>query len=282
MDIIEEGIYSTQSSLLGYPDSSKGRVSNYYPGTTNLSRDEVRMVQEVLYVLKQETENTRLRKLNSIDGIDRYELLIASATKKISGNRKGQEVHSKDGKRFEIFFTTGDHSRELHAVNKCLQEAKKYASTERQAQMIEKYLECFETGDIKAHKDAQHLWVQDGSPTVETLHGFIEYYRDPHQVRAEWRGAVLIENKQESQLYASLVQNARSCIQLLPWNVHSTAFEADDFKAPVFRVMDGLSHYPYLFSEVNQTSAMTFVSSSIPAGTNGPNVCSPFPQVQSV
>ena len=59
-----------------------------------------------------------------------------------------------------------------------LSEAKKNAANDTQKKMLEAYIDHFDLGELRMHKESQKHWIKDTGPAVETNIGFIENYRD--------------------------------------------------------------------------------------------------------
>ena len=248
------GIYETKDSHLmhlGYPE--QGHMTTYYPDSPDITKEEIAIIGDVLEEKKLLLENTRLKKLPSGD----FELLIASGTKNppASDRDLGETTTiplsgKLEGKKLDLVF--GDYLNQMAKAAVEIKRAEKEAGNETERKMLEEYAKTFATGSINAFKESQKFWVQDKGPMVETNIGFVETYRDPHGVRAEWEGFVAMVNQERTRAFGKLVESASSMIPKLPW---SKDFEKDKFLSPDFTSLEVLS----------------FAGSGIPAGINIPN-----------
>lgn len=236
---------------LGFPD--KGHLSTYYPDSPDITQDEIEQISDFMAEKKLLPENTRLRKTKE----GNFQLLIASGLAKPppEGGDAGPETvfdlgEKLDGKKLELLY--GDHIEELAKIALHIKKAGLNAANDRQKQMMDEYANSFGSGSLNAFKESQKLWVKDIGPMVETNIGFIETYRDPANVRAEWEGLVAMVNRERTQAFQKLVDAAPSMIPKLPW---SRDFEKDNFQAPDFTSLE----------------VLTFNGSGIPAGINIPN-----------
>ncbi|KAJ9606867.1 hypothetical protein H2200_008877 [Cladophialophora chaetospira] len=248
------GIYETKNDALmhlGYPEA--GHMTNYYPDSPTITKEEISIVGDVLEEKKLLIENTRLRKLESGD----FELLIASGiSNPPASDRDLGDVKSIDltgslaGKRLHLVF--GDYREEMAKIALEMKKSGKEAANEVEEKMMEEYAKSFGSGSIQAFVESQRYWIRDKKPMVETDIGFVETYRDPHGVRGEWEGFVAMVNQERTRAFGKLVEAAPSMIPKLPW---SKDFEKDKFLSPDFTSLEVLS----------------FAGSGIPAGINIPN-----------
>ena len=252
---IKDAVFADRSKPalmhLGYPD--KGHLSNYYPESPEITQEEIETIDAFMADKKLMLENTRLRKLE--DGS--FEVLIASGLSKSppEGSDIGEISEWKlegdlTGKTVTLRF--GDHIEEMAKIALHIKKAGLHAANETQKQMMDNYAKSFGTGSVKAFEDSQKLWVKDIGPMVESNIGFIESYRDPAGIRAEWEGFAAMVNLERTKAFKTLVDAASNMIPKLPW---SRDFEKDRFTPPDFTSLEVLS----------------FASSGIPAGINIPN-----------
>lgn len=204
---IDKAWTSNQPSRLGYPDATS--QSTYYIGSP-VSPEEVAIVSTALLKKSIDLENSRIRKTQL--GIDsRYDVLQAS----VSNSKSDHPFTSIDS--VPIYLEQGDHSEELEKICDSLKEAQKYASGDTQRQYVVNLIKSFECGNMEEYRKSQELWVQNSQPSVETVIGFVEPYRDPYGARAEFEGLVGIVDSGETKLLSALIKNADLYVASLPW-----------------------------------------------------------------
>ncbi|KAJ3287177.1 hypothetical protein HK104_008727 [Borealophlyctis nickersoniae] len=224
--------------LIGFP--ADGHVTGYY--SPNISKEEATFVQSFLESKDISPLNTRLFKTAECD----FELRVASAQ-----ITREPETFQHEGKRITVVY--GDFAEAMAEVADYLSKAKEVAANEHQRKMMEAYVESFTTGSIEAHKESQRHWIRDVGPVVESNIGFIETYRDPAGVRAEWEGFVAVVNKDMTKKFEKLVDGAPKFVPKLPW---PKEYEKDKFNRPDFTSLE----------------VVTFATSGTPpAGINIPN-----------
>ena len=155
-----------------------------------------------------------------------------------------------NGKTITLVF--GDHREQMAKIALHMKQAGKHAANPGQISMMDEYAKSFGTGSLQAFLESQKLWVKDIGPAVESNIGFIETYRDPAGVRAEWEGMVAMVNLERTRAFKTLVDAAPQMIPKLPW---PKDFEKDVYTPPDFTSLEVLS----------------FPGSGVPAGINIPN-----------
>jgi dipeptidyl-peptidase III len=219
---------------LGFP--SEVAQSAYYPSSQRMTNEDIDKVGAIL----REKVIHPLKKLPHGDRTT-FSVLQASAEE----DKEAQTLFSSNA--YEVVLERGDHSNELKKICDCLEEAQKYSASPLQEQIISKYMESFDTGNMESYRDSQRLWVKDRNPAVETILGFVEPYRDPYGVRAEFEGVVGIVDANETKVLTTLVENSSRFIRRLPWakgygeeeNRGMGPFEKDIFDPPDFTSLQG-------------------------------------------
>ncbi|KAI1391092.1 peptidase family M49-domain-containing protein [Hypoxylon trugodes] len=183
-------------------------------------------------------ENTRVRKIEE----NKFEVLQASVTL-TEPTVASLTIPDSPTK---VTLLCGDHAAELEKICTNLAEAAKYAANDSQRKFLAEYIESFETGSLDVYRDSQRTWVADKAPKVENIFGFVEPYRDPAGIRAEFEGLVAIADAEETQLLSKLVENSDKFIRRLPWasseNNGKGVFEKSLFEPPDFSSIHALAY----------------------------------------
>ena len=216
---------------LGYP--SAVAQSAYYPGDLPVSRKDLESVAKILEKHSIETENTRLQK-SEVAGRVVYDVLQAS----VEHDPEPRELETSLQSLTRL--VRGDHSGQLQVVCESLERASEYASNDKQRAFLREYVQSFRTGSTAPYRASQRIWVQDYQPSVEAVIGFIEPYRDPYGIRAEFEGLAAVVDKEATKKLTELVETAPRYIRRLPWaqgfteNDGKGPFEKDKFDNPDF------------------------------------------------
>lgn len=136
---------STQPSLLGFP--GKYNQSGYYPGSVNVTQEEVNQIDRFLESRNIGTENTRIVKIQSDDSLSvKFEVLQASSTV------RDPELIGKLENGSPLLLRKGDYSDHLCLISAWLSKAKEFAENDKQREFLGEYIEYFTTGDIEYFK----------------------------------------------------------------------------------------------------------------------------------
>ncbi len=284
-------MYSEEPYRYGF-SANRECASGFYPDSAPITKEEIAAVQTFLEANSILPENTRVRKVAQTEGQlgasnDSYILQIASAEENWLPTLKTPPHLNLPGNP-ALIIKTGDYASNLKRIVEELRNARIHVGNKEQGAMIDALVDCFVTGDHQAFKAAQKFWVQDQSPSVELVIGFIETYQDPHGVRGSWGGIAAIVNREQSRKFQALAERSLEFIALLPWNGPRvglpegtlSAFESNRFIMPDFTSLDSkLCETPFfrylLFLAalpLTVAIAVGFLKSEAPGGLNLPNV----------
>ncbi|KAI3323189.1 peptidase [Xylariaceae sp. AK1471] len=227
------GISLTPPFGLGYP--SDVAQSSYYLGQ-RISKSEIAAVSKVLNSNSIFLENTGIRKT----GDTTFEVIQASVA------AKGPDTPLVTNSQLEVKLVRGNHAADLAKVCENLKNAAKYAANDIQRKFLAQYIESFQTGSLDVYRDSQRTWVSDKAPKIENIFGFVEPYRDPAGIRAEFEGLVAIADAEETKLLANLVRESDRFVRRLPWaspeNNGKGVFEKSLFEPPDFSSIHALAY----------------------------------------
>ncbi|OTB11462.1 hypothetical protein K445DRAFT_77692 [Daldinia sp. EC12] len=231
---IRDSMVSVPPFTLGYPGPLA--QSSYYPGEL-ITKEEIALISRHMSAHSILPENTRVRKV----GDSSFEVLQASTV----SPDQAKSLDTADSP-ISVRLVPGDHAADLENVCGNLAKAAEYAANEIQRKFLTEYIQSFRTGDLEAYRDSQRTWVIDKAPKVENIFGFVEPYRDPAGVRAEFEGLVAIADADETKLLLKLVENSDKFIRRLPWasaeNNGKGLFEKSLFDPPDFSSIHALAY----------------------------------------
>lgn len=115
-----------------------------------------------------------------------------------------------DGKVTEQPYRVGGlYNDAIVRIVENLKKAREYAENEKQAGVIDKLIEFYNTGDLATFDDYSIEWVEDTDSQVDFINGFIESYGDPLGMTGAWESIVNFKNVEASHRTETLSSNAK-------------------------------------------------------------------------
>lgn len=115
-----------------------------------------------------------------------------------------------DGKVTEQPYRVGGlYNDAIVRIVENLNKAREYAENEKQAGVIDKLIEFYNTGDLATFDDYSIEWVEDTDSQVDFINGFIESYGDPLGMTGAWESIVNFKNVEASHRTETLSSNAK-------------------------------------------------------------------------
>ena len=119
-------------------------------------------------------------------------------------------VVKKNGKvQEEVYKIGGLYDSAIRRIVENLNKAAEYAESPAQKAVIEKLVEFYTTGNLRAFDDYSILWVEDTASKVDFINGFIESYGDPLGMTGAWEGMVNFKNDKASHRTEVISDNAQ-------------------------------------------------------------------------
>lgn len=236
---IKDVMYSSEPNIIELGFYPSGVTAYYEP--EDFTNEEAQGIDKVILQANLKLENTFI-----IRHEDRYEVQLYSVEIDETGHQIG-EFNSKP-----VFLTKGKNSETIKKIIYWLELAKGQAANQNQVNMLDSLIKHYTTGNCLDHVKYSEHWVYDVDPVIETHHGFIETYRDPDGVRAEYEGFVACVDQKESRCLHNFVDGSSWILKLLPY---PPEYERETFTPPSY----------------NALCVLTFCGAGIPLGINIPN-----------
>lgn len=120
------------------------------------------------------------------------------------------KVVKENGKVVEKPYKIGGvYSDAIEKIVMNLSEAKKYAENEAQAEVIQRLIDFYTTGDLAIFDDYSIKWTEDTASQVDFINGFIESYGDPLGMTGSWESIVNFKNNAASHRTEVISENAQ-------------------------------------------------------------------------
>jgi len=116
----------------------------------------------------------------------------------------------ENGKLVEkVWKADGLYGSAIQKICYWLKKAETVAENEKQAQVIRKLIDYYQTGNLKTFDDYSVLWVEDLDSRIDFVNGFTETYGDPLGLKASWESIVNFKNTEATKRSAIISNNAQ-------------------------------------------------------------------------
>lgn len=115
-----------------------------------------------------------------------------------------------DGKLQERVWKVGGlYGPAIEKIVYWLEKAKNVAENPQQKAVIDKLIEYYQTGNLKAFDEYAILWVKDVDSLVDFVNGFTETYGDPLGLKASWESIVNFKDVEATRRTEIISNNAQ-------------------------------------------------------------------------
>lgn len=119
-------------------------------------------------------------------------------------------IIKKDGRIVEEPYRIGGlYDAALHRIVDNLEKASQYADSPEQQAVIRKLIDYYHTGDLRKFDEYSIMWVEDTTPRVDFINGFIESYGDPLGMTGSWESIVNFKDLEASHRTETIAGNAQ-------------------------------------------------------------------------
>lgn len=119
-------------------------------------------------------------------------------------------IIKKDGRIVEESYRIGGlYDAALRRIVDNLEKASQYADSPEQQAVIRKLIDYYHTGDLRKFDEYSIMWVEDTTPRVDFINGFIESYGDPLGMTGSWESIVNFKDLEASHRTETIAGNAQ-------------------------------------------------------------------------
>lgn len=119
-------------------------------------------------------------------------------------------IIKKDGRIVEEPYRIGGlYDAALRRIVDNLEKASQYADSPEQQAVIRKLIDYYYTGDLRKFDEYSIMWVEDTTPRVDFINGFIESYGDPLGMTGSWESIVNFKDLEASHRTETIAGNAQ-------------------------------------------------------------------------
>lgn len=119
-------------------------------------------------------------------------------------------IIKKDGRIVEEPYRIGGlYDAALRRIVDNLEKASQYADSPEQQAVIRKLIDYYHTGDLRKFDEYSIMWVEDTTPRVDFINGFIESYGDPLGMTGSWESIVNFKDLEASHRTETIADNAQ-------------------------------------------------------------------------
>lgn len=109
----------------------------------------------------------------------------------------------------QVYKIGGLYSPAIEKICSWLQKASQVAENAEMKAYIDKLVEFYATGSLKAFDEYSILWAEETKSDIDFVNGFIESYGDPLGMTGTWESLVNFKNKQSSVRTQLISDNAQ-------------------------------------------------------------------------
>ncbi len=119
-------------------------------------------------------------------------------------------LEKKNGRISENIYREGGlYGEAISRIIHWLEKAAPYAETEKQKEALDLLIEYYRSGDLELWDRYNVMWVEELSPEVDYVNGFIEVYGDPLGMKASWESVVNFRDREATRRTEIISGNAQ-------------------------------------------------------------------------